>query len=130
MVIGKSAGAVQRVEPLLAALDEYTTFSIAGEPTFDVVREGVARCRQENCDVVISFGGGSVIDAGKAIAMLLANGGDPLDYAEVIRAGTAITKPSAPFITIPTTAGTGSEVTRNVVLGSPAHKVKVSCGAR
>lgn len=126
VVVGKSARAIQRVEPLLAVLDEYATFSIAGEPTLDVVRDGVARCRQENCDVVISFGGGSVIDAGKAIAMLLANGGDPLDYAEVIGAGKAITKVSVPFIAVPTTAGTGSEVTRNAVLGSPEHKVKVS----
>jgi alcohol dehydrogenase class IV len=126
VVIGKSAGAVQRAEPLLSQLDEYATFSLAGEPTFDVVRTGVERARQENCDVVIGFGGGSVVDAGKAIAMLLTNGGDPLDYAEVIGAGKAITKPSALFIAIPTTAGTGSEVTRNAVLGSPHHKVKVS----
>lgn len=126
VVIGNTAGAGQRAAPLLAALDEYATFSVVGEPTIAVVRVGVAAARQEQCDFVISFGGGSVIDAGKAIAALLTNGGDPLDYVEVIGAGRALTKPAAPFIAIPTTAGTGAEVTRNAVLGSPEHKVKVS----
>ncbi|MEI6083511.1 MAG: iron-containing alcohol dehydrogenase [Verrucomicrobiota bacterium] len=126
VVIGKSAGAIQRSEPLLSSLDEYATFSVSGEPTLDVVRAGLLRCREEKCDVVVSFGGGSVIDTGKAIAMLLTNGGDPLDYAEVIGRGQSVKKPSALFIAIPTTAGTGAEVTRNAVLGSPEHHVKVS----
>jgi alcohol dehydrogenase class IV len=67
-----------------------------------------------------------VIDTGKAVAALMANLGDPLDYLEVIGAGKAIKNPSVPFIAIPTTAGTGSEVTSNAVLASPEHKVKVS----
>jgi alcohol dehydrogenase class IV len=130
VVIGKSVGAVQRVEPLLTALIgvgvEYSTFSVSGEPTIETIRTGTQRARDEHCDFVISFGGGSVIDTGKAIAALLANGGDPLDYAEVIGRGQGITKASVPFLAIPTTAGTGSEVTRNAVLGSPEHHVKVS----
>ena len=92
----------------------------------DVVRTGTQRCRNEQCEMVISFGGGSVIDTGKAIAMLLTNGGDPLDYAEVVGHGQPVGKPAAPFIAIPTTAGTGAEVTRNAVLGVPEHHVKVS----
>jgi alcohol dehydrogenase class IV len=75
---------------------------------------------------VISFGGGSAIDAGKAVAALLANPGDPLDYLEVIGRGQPLRSPSAPFIAVPTTAGTGAEVTRNAVLGSPEHGVKAS----
>jgi alcohol dehydrogenase class IV len=126
VIIGKSAAAAQRAEPLLRQLDPSPTFSVSGEPTFEVARAGVQRGREERCDVVISFGGGSVIDTGKAVAMLLTNGGDPLDYAEVIGAGKPVTKPSAPFLAIPTTAGTGAEVTRNAVLGSPQHRVKVS----
>jgi alcohol dehydrogenase class IV len=126
VVIGKSAAAVQRAEPLLRQLEEYATFSMAGEPTFEMVRAGTKRAGEEHCGLVISFGGGSVIDAGKAIAMLLTNGGDPLDYAEVIGAGKPVTRASAPFVAIPTTAGTGAEVTRNAVLGSPEHRVKVS----
>lgn len=126
VVIGKSAGAVQRAEPLLRQLGEYATCSVAGEPTFDAVRAGTQRARDEHCDLVISFGGGSVIDTGKAIAAMMRNGGDPLDYVEIIGQNKPLTKPSAPFLAIPTTAGTGSEVTRNAVLGSPEHKVKVS----
>jgi alcohol dehydrogenase class IV len=130
VVIGKSAGAVKRVEPLLSALTEagveYATFSVAGEPTIDVVRTGTQRARDERCDFVIGFGGGSPIDTGKAIAVLLTNEGDPLDYVELIGKGKAFTKLAAPYVAIPTTAGTGSEVTRNAVLGSPEHRVKVS----
>jgi len=130
VVIGKSATAVQRVEPLLSVLTgagiEYVTFSISAEPTVDVVRAGTRRARDERCGLVISFGGGSVIDTGKAVAALLTNGGDPLDYVEIVGKGQPLTKPSAPFMAIPTTAGTGSEATRNAVLGAPEQRLKVS----
>src|ERR1019366_3029034 len=79
-----------------------------------------------DCDVVIAIGGGSAIDAGKAIAALLTNPGDPLDYLEVIGRGRPLERALAPFIAIPTTAGTGSEVTMNAVLASPEHRVKAS----
>jgi len=101
-------------------------FSVSGEPEVETVRQGVALARQEHCALVISFGGGSALDAGKAIAAMLANDGDLLDYLEVIGRGKALTRPSVPFIAIPTTAGTGSEVTRNAVLASTEHGVKVS----
>lgn len=101
-------------------------FPVDGEPTVDRVREGVALARAERCDHVIAIGGGSAIDAGKAIAVLLANPGDPLDYLEVVGRGQPLVNPSIPFIAVPTTAGTGSEVTRNAVLGSPEHRVKAS----
>ena len=79
---------------------------------------------------MIGFGGGSAIDAAKAIAALAANGGDPLDYLEVVGAGQPLTQPSLPFIAIPTTAGTGAEVTRNAVLASPEHGSRRACAAR
>jgi len=101
-------------------------FPIHGEPAVDLVRQGAHRAREAGCDLVIALGGGSAIDAGKAVAALLANGGDPLDYLEVVGQGQPLARPSAPFIAIPTTAGTGSEVTRNAVLASPAHRVKAS----
>jgi alcohol dehydrogenase class IV len=101
-------------------------FPIHGEPTVEMIRQGTELAREAGCDMVVALGGGSAIDAGKAIAALLANGGDPLDYLEVVGHGRPLTRPSAPFIAIPTTAGTGSEVTRNAVLASPEHKVKAS----
>jgi alcohol dehydrogenase class IV len=75
---------------------------------------------------VISFGGGSALDAGKAIAAILTNPGDLTDYLEVIGKAQPLVVPPAPFIAIPTTAGTGTEVTRNAVLASKEHRVKVS----
>ena len=80
----------------------------------------------QTCALPISIGGGSVLDAGKALAALLTNPGDPMDYLEVIGRGQPLSNPSAPCIAIPTTAGTGSEVTRNAVVGSPLHRVKAS----
>lgn len=101
-------------------------YLVSGEPTFESVRSALALARESECDVVAAFGGGSVIDTGKAVAMLLANGGDPLDYAEVIGSSKPIINLSVPFVAIPTTAGAGSEVTRNAVLASSEHKSKVS----
>jgi alcohol dehydrogenase class IV len=101
-------------------------FSVASEPTIALVREGVEVFRGAGCDLVIAIGGGSAIDAGKAIAAAAANPGDLLDYLEVIGKGRPLDSAPYPFIAIPTTAGTGSEVTRNAVLGSPEHGVKVS----
>jgi alcohol dehydrogenase class IV len=121
---------LRRAEPLLAALREESVaadmFSITGEPTVQAVEQGVAMARRQGAGVIIGFGGGSAIDTGKAVAAMLANPGELLDYLEVIGRGKALTQPSAPFIAIPTTAGTGSEVTRNAVLASPEHRVKVS----
>ena len=102
------------------------TVEISGEPDFERVRLGTDIGRDAGCDHVIAVGGGSTIDAAKAIAMLLSNGGDPLDYAEVIGDGRPIEKPPVPWIAVPTTAGAGAEATRNAVLRSPEHHVKVS----
>ena len=77
-------------------------------------------------DVVVSIGGGSVIDTGKALAILSSNKGELLDYLEVIGKGNPLTKESLPFIAIPTTAGTGSEATRNAVIYDQASGLKVS----
>lgn len=119
LVTGKSGRGGAGLSPVLQ-------LRVEGEPTFDLIRAQLAAARAAACDVVVAIGGGSVLDAGKALAMLLANPGDPLDYAEVIGAGRPVTNPSIPFIAVPTTAGTGSEATRNAVLGSPEHGAKVS----
>ncbi len=110
----------------LAADLKAETLAAAGEPTVELVREGARIAKEAACDVVISVGGGSAIDAGKAIAAIATNGGEPLDFLEVVGKGGAIETPPLPFIAVPTTAGTGSEVTRNAVLGSAEHGVKAS----
>ena len=101
-------------------------FPVAAEPTVELARAAVGAARKHGADVVVAIGGGSVIDAGKAVAALLGNGGDPLDYLEVIGSGRPITRPAAPCVAVPTTAGTGAEVTANAVLASPAHRIKAS----
>jgi alcohol dehydrogenase class IV len=127
VVTGKT---VERAEPLLQLLRknnvEWSTFSVSGEPTIQMVRDGLALANHENCDWVIGIGGGSVIDAGKAIAAMMRNEGDVLDYVEIIGQGKTLTKKPARYMAIPTTAGTGSEATRNAVLASPEHRLKVS----
>ena len=127
VVVGGSVERAQSLFALLASAGvQYSVFNIDSEPTVELARAGVAQALAAGCDVVIGFGGGSAVDAGKVIAALITNGGDPLDYLEVIGRGQALTKPSAPYIAIPTTAGTGAEVTRNAVLASLEHQVKVS----
>jgi alcohol dehydrogenase class IV len=101
-------------------------FPVAGEPTVGLARGAAAAGREHGADVVAAIGGGSVIDTGKAVAMLLGNGGDPLDYLEVVGSGQKITRPAVPCVALPTTAGTGAEVTANAVLASPEHAVKAS----
>ena len=115
----------ERADPLRKTLEaahvSIVPFAVPGEPTVDLIRSA-----PRDCDFVIAFGGGSALDAGKAIAALLTNPGDPLDYLEVIGLGRPLAIRAAPCIAIPTTAGTGSEVTRNAVLASPEHRVKAS----
>jgi len=123
-----------RAAPLLSILIKTglksTVFSVPGEPTVALAEEGTRIAHEAACDLIIGFGGGSALDTGKAIAALVKNGNDPLDFLEVIGRGKPLTKPPLPFIAIPTTAGTGSEVTRNAVLASKEHRVKVSLRSR
>ncbi|MCJ7432580.1 MAG: iron-containing alcohol dehydrogenase, partial [Anaerolineales bacterium] len=123
LVRGKSSDAIPRVREILS-VQYIQEFEVHGEPTVDVVREGVKAAR--GCDMVIGLGGGSVMDVGKAIAALATNDGDVLDYLEVIGKGQTLVNAPLTYIAIPTTAGTGTEVTRNAVIESSEHGVKVS----
>ena len=105
---------------------ECAIFKIEGEPTIEIINRCLALAQEEKSDMFCGLGGGSAMDAAKAAAILLANGGLVEDYLEVIGKGKAFSNPSYPCICIPTTAGTGAEVTRNAVIGSPEHGVKVS----
>ncbi len=121
---------VHRAEKIRAGLSASgvgaVPFSVAGEPELSTVELGTAVAKTEQCEFVIGIGGGSALDAAKAIAAMLKNDGEVLDYVEIIGRGQVLKKRSAPFIAIPTTAGTGAEVTRNAVLASPEHRLKVS----
>jgi len=120
----------ERADALRRLLDlegiQSTGLSIDREPTTEDLRDGVRLAQAGSCDLVIGFGGGSPMDAAKGVAALLGNGGDPLDYLEVVGRGLPLMKASVPCIAIPTTAGTGTEVTRNAVILSAEHGVKVS----
>jgi alcohol dehydrogenase class IV len=127
VVTGKSE---ERATPLLLQLRsntiEWVVYCVSSEPSIQIIQAGIEKARQHHCDMVVSIGGGSALDAGKAIAILVTNSGDIYDYLEVIGKGLPFRNPALPFIAIPTTAGTGTEVTRNSVLFSPEHQVKVS----
>jgi alcohol dehydrogenase class IV len=113
--------------PLLAdhALT-HSSFAVAGEPTLDTARAGAEAARNEGCDVVLGLGGGSALDAAKAIAALATQPSDVLEYLEVIGNGKPLDAVPLACVAMPTTAGTGSEVTKNAVLGSLEHGVKAS----
>lgn len=124
-VHGHSSEAIPRVREILSKLGvPFTEFEVHGEPTVEVVRAGTGVAR--GCNLVIGLGGGSVLDTGKAIAALVPNPGDIFDYLEVVGKGQPLVNTPLPYIAIPTTAGTGAEVTRNAVLESPEQNVKVS----
>ncbi len=123
---GSSDRAAPLVEMLRARGIATTALRVSGEPTISLIECGVESARAERCDVVVALGGGSVIDAGKAVAALLTNSAPLHHYLEVVGEGRPLTKRPAPFIAIPTTAGTGAEVTRNAVLMVEEARVKVS----
>ena len=103
-----------------------TLYQIPHEPDVASVDAGARQARELKCDVVIGFGGGSVMDGAKAIAALITNQSPILDYLEVVGNAMPLDRLPVPCIAVPTTAGTGSEVTRNAVIRSPQHRIKVS----
>ena len=103
-----------------------SVFPVAEEPTVELARAGVRAVREAGATAGVACGGGSALDAGKAIAALAPNGGEPLDFLEVVGRGRPLAHAPLPFAAIPTTAGTGSEVTRNAVLAVPDAGVKAS----
>jgi alcohol dehydrogenase class IV len=125
-----TGGTLDRAAGVIEELDRsgisHITLQVKGEPTTDLALRLAEEARSADCDLMIGIGGGSVLDTGKVLAALLTNRGDLMDYLEVIGKGIKIETPPAPYIAVPTTAGTGAEVTRNGVLLSPKDQVKVS----
>ena len=91
------------------------------EPTDTIVNEGLSAYKAGKCDMVVALGGGSPIDAGKAIAALATNTAKVAEFMGLNK----IAKPAAPIIAIPTTAGTGSEVTRFTIITDTSRDVKM-----
>jgi alcohol dehydrogenase class IV len=125
-----TGSSVARVQPAIGLLTqagiETVNFTVSSEPGIPLLRQAVVLAIKTRCDGVIAIGGGSVIDTGKAVAALLRNTADLFEYLEGIGKGQPLENDSAPCIAVPTTSGTGAEVTRNAVLFSPEHAVKVS----
>jgi alcohol dehydrogenase class IV len=121
---------IERAEMLLGELRkhkiDFVPFNVTGEPTTILVKEALEQARQAKTDLVLGIGGGSVLDTGKVVAAMLTNSGQLEDYLEVVGQGKPLTRNPVPYIAIPTTAGTGAEVTRNAVIGVPEYGGKVS----
>jgi alcohol dehydrogenase class IV len=111
---------------LEAAGLELTAIRVAAEPTVEDALNALDAGRQNGVELVVACGGGSAIDLGKAAAALLANPQDPFEFLEVVGRGRPLARPALPLIAVPTTAGTGAEVTKNAVLAATLQQVKAS----
>ncbi|HKI87956.1 MAG TPA: iron-containing alcohol dehydrogenase [Draconibacterium sp.] len=127
LVTGKNSARHQPFIDLLTGADfKVTLYQIPSEPTIEIIDAGVNAARKNQCQIVVGIGGGSVIDGAKAIAAMVPNPGELLDYLEVIGRGKALSQAPLPCVAVPTTSGTGAEVTKNSVIKSTQHNVKVS----
>jgi alcohol dehydrogenase class IV len=127
LVMGSGNEPSQHVESLLSSRGlKYQVFRVVHEPSVELVQEGVRLVHSIKAGVIVGLGGGSALDTAKAIAGMGNNPGELLDYLEVIGGGKQLAFPSLPMAAIPTTAGTGTEVTRNAVLTVTGRRVKVS----
>ncbi len=127
LVSGRSVQRAQMVSDYLQQQNmPYQHVAIHGEPNITMVEEVAIAGRHFQPQVVVAIGGGSVLDMGKALAAIIPNQGNVYDYVEVVGRNVPLKTKPLPFIAIPTTASTGSEVTKNAVLKSGQDKVKVS----
>jgi alcohol dehydrogenase class IV len=129
-----TGSSVDRAAPLLEILEtngvHASTFPVDDEPTVALAEEATRSAAASGAHLVIGIGGGSALDTGKAVSALITNGGDPRPFLEIVGEGLSLSKRPIPYLAVPTTAGTGTEVTRNAVLASKEHRVKVSLRSR
>ncbi len=125
------SGLTDRIQTLLTryTIEMIPCRGVTREPTVEMVNLAAAQARGLKPKVVISAGGGSVMDCGKAVAALAANEGSVEDYLEGIGRGLELRNPPLPHIAIPTVPGTGAEMTRNAVIHSPEKGCKKSMRA-
>ena len=126
LVVGKrfarDSGLVARLEAMITVA---AVASCEREPHIEDVDAAVASARAGGCDMVVAVGGGAVLDCGKAAAGMMTNDGSLADYLEGVGTGRQISRRAAPMIAVPTTSGTGSEVTKNAVISGPGYKKSV-----
>jgi alcohol dehydrogenase class IV len=126
VITGRTTSRADGIRAALNAADMSSmVFGVATEPSIERVRAAVDLVLESGCDAVLGFGGGSALDVAKAVAVLARSGTDPMDHLEVIGAGRPIERPGLPCVAVPTTAGTGSEVTRNSVLSGGGVKASL-----
>ena len=121
-VVGRLAtvrDALAQAQPAVAFVGTFD--SLGGEPTTRDVDAGVAAMRSANCDGIVAIGGGAVLDTAKAVALMAENGGSLPTY----RGANLFPRAGVPMVAVPTTAGTGSEVTRFTVITDPDTRVKM-----
>ena len=126
LVLGKNMKRHQEIIDQLLTMYTVDLFQVPYEPTLTLVLEGVKKAKVCKCDVVLAIGGGSVIDTAKAISALTVQEGDVLDYLEIVGKGKPLMHKPIPFIAVPTTSGTGAEVTKNAVILVEEKHLKVS----
>jgi len=127
LVQGPHSANARRIEEiLLSSKCSVQELIVTSEPTADLVRQGTQLARGIGVQQIVVVGGGSVLDCGKAIAGMAGNAGDILDYLEVVGKGQTLKSPALPLVAVPTTAGTGSEVTRNAVISVVEKQFKAS----
>jgi alcohol dehydrogenase class IV len=126
VITGRTTSRADGIRAALNAADMSSmVLGVATEPSIERVRAAVDLALETGCDAVLGFGGGSALDVAKAVAVLARSGTDPMDHLEVIGAGRPIERPGLPCVAVPTTAGTGSEVTRNSVLSGGGAKASL-----
>lgn len=115
-------GSIKKLTNLLDKIGiKYETYSeINGEPTDIMVDKGIKKYKENECDFIIGFGGGSSLDTAKAVGAMITNEGEINDYL-----GKIIQNPIPPLVAIPTTAGTGSEVTQFTIISDTKRDIKM-----
>jgi alcohol dehydrogenase class IV len=126
VVTGRTTARADRIRSALAKAGiSSIAFGVATEPSIERVRVAMELLAEAGCDAVLGYGGGSALDVAKAAAVLATSGTDPKEHLEVIGAGRPLVTPGLPCVAVPTTAGTGSEVTRNSVLSGGGVKASL-----
>ena len=115
-----------RLSLSLSGVDCFVERFPSGEPVVSDIDQGALAAREKQPNAIIGVGGGSTIDTAKAISAMATHDGSVADYLEGVGRGWMLTKPTLPFIAVPTTAGTGAEMTRNAVIASKDEKYKKS----